>query len=246
MNPLVYLLREAEESDPYEESLEAAGFRARSFPVLAFRLVRQEELREALGHPSAYSGLILTSPRAVEALSEAMVWLPHQQPAWHAKHVFAVGPCTAAALEEIGFEPEGEESGSGGLLAAYISQRVQAEGLEEPLLFLCGSRRREELPEHLQKEGIPFEELCVYETLLRTDLGFPDRVVPDWVVFFSPSGVEAARQAQGLDWSAVRRAALGPTTAAALEEAGWKPQAVAAEPTPEALADALRSAPERL
>jgi uroporphyrinogen-III synthase len=47
------------------------------------------------------------------------------------------------------------------------------------------------------------------------------------------------QQSGEVGWASVRTAALGPTTAAALREAGWPPEAVAREPTPEALADAL-------
>jgi uroporphyrinogen-III synthase len=63
-----------------------------------------------------------------------------------------------------------------------------------------------------------------------------------WLVFFSPSGVAAATEA----FSAARvlachRAAIGPTTAAALADAQMHAHAVAERPAP----DALRAAIER-
>ncbi|WP_243663896.1 uroporphyrinogen-III synthase, partial [Rhodothermus marinus] len=64
---------------------------------------------------------------------------------------------------------------------------------------------------------------------------------PDWVVFFSPSGLEAARRLP-IAREQVRVAAIGPTTAAALQQEGWEVAAVARTPTPEGLLAALQEA----
>ncbi len=240
--PLVLLLRSASDPDPYVQALDEAGYEATCEPVLHFKFVHQEALAGRLAHPHRYGGLICTSPRAAEALADALRWLPDQVAAWQARPAYAVGPRTAEVLREIGFDPEGADSGTAEALAARIAQaeRVEGEPAEAPLLFLAGNRRRDVLPRALDAAGITFEEQCAYETHVRTDLDLSAERAPQWAVFFSPSGIEAARQATGIDWRAVRTAAIGPTTAGALEEAGWTAEAVAAQPTPEALAAALR------
>lgn len=241
MREFVLLLRSGDEADPYEEALGAEGFEAASLSVLAFENVNASELRGALEHPNSYDGLIFTSPRAVEALGEAMPWLPAENLLWHGKSVFAVGPRTARELRRIGFEPEGEESGSAEMLADYIGTKTFA----QPLLFLCGNRRRDLIPARLEATGIPIEELVVYRSRPRSRLDWPDGRQPDWAVFFSPSGVEAVERSRAIQLQGVRIAAIGPTTADALRRRGLHVDAVAEEPSPGALALAIRGAGNR-
>ena len=234
----VLLLRSGSGPDRYEEAFAAAGYETTTVPVLAFTFVHQDALRRRLERPHSYGGLVLTSPRAVEALADVLQWLPSETAAWHTRPAFAVGPATAAELRAIGFEPEGEDSGSAALLADHVADR----SLAAPLLFLCGSRRRDALPDGLGAAGIRFDELCVYETHLRDPLDLTAVPAPRWAVFFSPSGVEAAQSATGIDWAGVRKAAIGETTAGALAAQGWRPDAVAAEPSPEAIVAAVAGA----
>lgn len=231
----VLLLREPDGVDPYEEAFRDAGYEPVSVPVLRFTFVNQALLRANLERPAAYGGLLLTSPRAAEALAEALSWLPSETVRWHARRVFAVGPATAAVLREAGFAPEGEGSGTADMLADYITRQE----FDGPLLFLCGNRRRDVLPDRLRAAGVPLDELCVYETHLRDGLDLTSFRPPFWAAFFSPSGVEAVQRAGGFAAGAVRCAAIGLTTAEALAQAGQPPVAVAADPTPEALVAAV-------
>jgi uroporphyrinogen-III synthase len=160
-----------------------------------------------------------------------------EKKAWQDKPVYVVGPRTADAVRELGLTPIGAETGNAEALAQHIVQQH----FEAPLLFLCGSRRRDVIPKQLQAAGTVFAELCVYETHLRTDLELPPPASIAWMVFYSPSGVEAMQQI-GYDASSIRKAAIGPTTAEALEEAVWQVDAIAQEPTPGALVAAIRKA----
>jgi uroporphyrinogen-III synthase len=72
--------------------------------------------------------------------------------------------------------------------------------------------------------------------------GWIHRGEVDAVAFASPSAVKAVTGALGADVALLRRvllAAIGPTTAAALREAGLEPGALPAEHTAPALADAI-------
>lgn len=233
---IVFLCRSGDESDAYEAALAEAGYRAISIPVLHFEMVNQNDLREALEHPQSYDGLIFTSPRAVEAMAGAMPWLPTENVLWHMKPIFAVGPKTASELRRIGFEPTGEDSGT----AAMLFEHIAASRFARPLLFLCGNRRRADLPDALRAADIKFDELCVYETHPLTDLEFSAHPAPDWVVFFSPSGVDAVLEDGRLDLSSVRIAAIGETTADALR--GFEIEAIARRPTPDSLVEAIAGA----
>lgn len=233
--PTVILLHAPREDDPYEAAFREAGYAPESVPVLRFERVGQAALREALARPGAYDGLVVTSPRAAEVLREALEQQTESGAAWTDELAFAVGPRTAEMLREVGFAPEGEESGG----AEQLAERIARKSFGKPLLFLCGNRRRDALPDRLAEQNISLDERCVYETHLRDDLRLPDDA--RWLVFFSPSGVEAVRRAS-VDLGEVRCAALGPTTAGALREAGWPVAAVASEPTPEALVAAVRQA----
>lgn len=235
--PLVYLLRTPEEPDPYEQALQAAGFRTQSIPVLTFDWEHEAALKAAWSNPTAYGGIAVTSSRAVEAL--ARIWQddPDERVRWRSKPFFTVGPRTAEAVRAMGLLPEGAESGSGEALAAYVAGRP----LDGPLLYLCGSKRRDAFPAGLQAAGVPFVELCVYTAEVQPPLDLAARPVPAWLVVFSPSGWAAVQPSIGA-WTGVRLAAIGPTTAAAIEATGQAVAAVAAAPTPEALRTALVAA----
>jgi uroporphyrinogen-III synthase len=211
---------------------------AKCEPVLRFDFPHQAELADRLQRHREYGGLVVTSPRAVRALAMVFDGHPSWRAAWTEQPAFVVGPKTASALRAEGFAPEGETSGSAAALVSVIANKE----VDKPLLFCVGNRRRDTLPDGLTDAGIPFEEVEVYVTRTRDDVALPDGARADWLIFFSPSGIEAIRQSPGVAASTFRIGAIGPTTGAALREAGWMPEAVASEPTPEALVDAVGDA----
>lgn len=234
--PAVVLLRQADETDDrYERALCERGFRARSVPVLSFRYPNQTALRARLATPGRYAGLIVTSPRAVRAVAEAGEASPTWAD-WTHKPTYAVGPKTASALRALGCHPTGQQAGRGAALGAVIAKA------NNPYLFVCGNRRRDDLPNTLRQAGTPFEELVVYETVLRSDLNLPSPAEGDWLVFFSPSGTQAVNSYAPEQMQGYRLAAIGPTTADALRDLGLVPQAVASEPSPAALVAAVEQA----
>jgi uroporphyrinogen-III synthase len=229
--PHVLLLRTPREPDPYVAALETAGFSAHCVPVLRFEFVDRGALTERMQRSGAFAGLVLTSPRAAQALRGIDLT------AWQDHPAFVVGPATATEAQKVGLRSIGADSGSAEELAAVIAAR----SFDRPLLFLCGDRRRDVLPDRLRDAGIALEEHIVYRT--RGDAEelaeAVERQQPEWLVFFSPSGVETAEVLAGPSWNRIRKAAIGSTTADALRASGFAPDAVADAPTPEALAAAL-------
>ena len=241
--PDVILLRSADDPDPYVQAFSEVGFHAVCRSVLRFSFPNEQALAERLRRPDAYGGLVATSPRVGRALQRIFDDEGTTHAGWEGATAYAVGPKTAEELRAFSFDVRGEESGTAAALATAIAE-------DEPssrLLFLCGNRRRDTLPTRLQEEGIAFEELVVYETHARTDLTLPPPGDDTWLAFFSPSGLEAVQHAEA-DGSLedYHRAAIGPTTAEALTDAGLAPEAVASSPSPEGLVSAILGAKERL
>ncbi|MEX0821612.1 MAG: uroporphyrinogen-III synthase [Rhodothermales bacterium] len=242
MSPLAVLLRSGDEDDPYEAAFSEQGFDVRSIPVLAFKLVNLDKLRDLISRPDEYSGLMLTSPRAVDALGEVLLRGSVFLERWRGKPVFVVGSRTADGVRALGLDPVGEGSGS----AQVLARLILSEPIHNQLLFLSGDRRLDELPSTLRDAGTPFAELCVYETRLRPEIDWPvDRPV-DWIVFFSPSGIEAVEGTDPGLLEAVHVAAIGETTATALRDRGVEVDAVATEPNAQALSEAVRAAYDRI
>ncbi|MFB6099402.1 MAG: uroporphyrinogen-III synthase, partial [Salinibacter sp.] len=219
---------------------ERAGYRAICTPVLTFAFPNQRRLRGHLERVEEYGALVATSPRVATALSELFGEQSGLADEWRGAPAYAVGPKTARCLRKFGLRPRGDDAGS----AAALAERIVAEKPSVPLLFLCGNRRRDTLPHRLREAGIPFDEVVVYETRTREALTLPPSEGSTWLVFFSPSGLEAIEQSESVTPADYRRAAIGPTTAGALREAGWSVDAVAEEPSPEGLISALPGADE--
>lgn len=233
--PDVILLRSPEDPDPYVDALADAGFRAVCRPVLDFHFPADGILHERLRSPAEYEGLIATSPRAARALRRVFDANGTLHAEWEGTPVYVVGPKTAERFRDLSFDVRGADTGNAEELVSVLADADPS----SPLLFLSGDRRRDTLPEGLRAAGISFTEEVVYETRPRTDLTLPPSDGETWLVFFSPSGLEALR-ASGVEALAEYRiATIGPTTAAELQDDGVEVEAVADVPSAGGVADAV-------
>ncbi|CAI5725634.1 unnamed protein product [Hyaloperonospora brassicae] len=222
--------------------------------VLTFAYVNTPQLVDVLTHVERYSGLLVTSPRSALAVATAVNGLDaeHQRlvlTALQSVPVFSVGAATSRALLPLGVVCKGDAAGSADALAASLHRDggLPATCTERPMVFLCGDKRRNVLPDSFRSRGLPLEELIVYETCAVSNVALPvECQVPQWIVFFSPSGVDVAKDRLPLPWQSIRKAAIGTTTAAALHEHAvatgqpcWEADVTALKPTPEALASAI-------
>jgi uroporphyrinogen-III synthase len=230
----ILFLREREERDKYE-SLFKNSFKVNFIPVLSISL-RKLPFEGCIGCAISkkYSGIIVTSAKAFRALDTQTVHRPctqHNQTV----NVYAVGDKTGVKASRVlgkYFEVVnvlGTESGYGTTLGNFVVNNHSLGNSSLPLLFLCGKEKRPELPRILKAANIPFEELITYETCTRPDV---DKEVaanlndargikgPKWIVFFSPSGVNALSEVlrSYLDDCPgdFKIAAIGSTTAAEL------------------------------
>lgn len=178
--------------------------------------------------------------------------------AWQRKPVYVVGEGTAAPVAALGFQPLGQTSGNADKLAelivADLSNRPDPGLGQRTVLFLSGDKRRDVLFQRLPERGIQVAEISVYATGPVTNFGSlleaqVDQVgSPQWVAFFSPSGVDVAlKPCQNSSWwsTGVKVASIGPTTSAKLREVAIDVAAEAKQPGPEPLAHAVLEASQR-
>ncbi|CAI5774891.1 uroporphyrinogen-III synthase isoform X1 [Podarcis lilfordi] len=230
----VLLLKEPKESengpDPYIKELGLHGLEATLIPVLAFEFTSLQAFSERVFHPQQYSGLIFTSPRAVEAFR------------------LCLDDNAKKNVAEIGLTSQGESSGNAEKLAEYICSRESPNSL--PLFFPCGALKRETLPTMLSGKGIALEGLTVYQTTQHLNLQdslrnyFSQQGIPASITFFSPSGVKyCMKQIQELAgdlFPQIKFAAIGPTTAEAITAQGVSVSCIASSPTPEDLTACIK------
>jgi uroporphyrinogen-III synthase len=98
--------------------------------------------------------------------------------------------------------------------AASLATEIIKNNEKGPLIFFCGNKRRDELPDLLRQHNITVEELVVYETTATPALAGQDY---DGVLFLSPSAVQSFFSVNSLPPHTVCFS-IGPTTAHALQE----------------------------
>lgn len=147
--------------------------------------------------------VVFTSVHAVEAVGRRLADIPDLR-------IYCIGGATREAVAgTFGDASIAGSAGSAGELADLICRRG-----ERGVLFFCGDRRRDELPEMLTGAGIRVDERVVYRTRLT-----PRRVERDYagIAFFSPSAVESFFSVNTIG-AAVTLFAIGATTAAAIHD----------------------------
>ncbi|XP_071986932.1 uroporphyrinogen-III synthase isoform X2 [Engystomops pustulosus] len=240
-------------SDPYVQELSLHGYEATLIPVLSFTFVSLELLSDKLSHPENYEGLIFTSPRAVEAVRMCLennkeAWEHSLKEQWNRKSIYVVGKATAALVKDLGLSSEGEASGNAEKLADLIcSKQVPSSA---PILFPCGSLKREVLPKKLKEKNVPLEAVTVYQTAPHPDIrpALTDYLtkegIPGSVVFFSPSGVKFClkiiQELSNDKINEIKFASIGPTTSEAMAADGLTVSCTAPNPTPQDLAEGLK------
>ncbi|XP_071499750.1 uroporphyrinogen-III synthase-like [Diadema antillarum] len=178
--------------------------------------------------------------------SEA-TWNRELKEKWRQLPAFSVGTSTGSRVRSLGLEPVGEDSGNAENLVKIIISAVKPGS--KPLLYPCGTMRRETIPKTLEKEGIDFTADVVYQTIANTGLAdqlmryIKEKGAPDCIVFFSPSGVQYSKEVLEIhkdELSNTKFLAIGSTTQIAMEEKGYLVAGVADKPNPQALLQAIQ------
>jgi uroporphyrinogen III methyltransferase/synthase len=246
----VVVTRDEDDAGPLTTALTERGARVLHWGSIGVAAPEDwAALEKAMARIGEYDWICFSSPRAVHAVVSRVGGAPFGLTV--GPRTAVVGPATAAALSEAGWPVDRfpEEASARGLVRAF---RVAGDAPGARVLFPASAIAREEIPEGLARLGAVVDRVTAYRmTFLPLDRGSclaaVDAGEVDAVTFASPSAMEGLRQ--GLGHALFHRvaeltpaAAMGPTTAAALEEAGWSRVVVAKTATMEGLAEAAEAA----
>jgi uroporphyrinogen-III synthase/uroporphyrinogen III methyltransferase/synthase len=232
--------------DALSARLRELGAEVRELPSVAFAPPDDPgPLDAALGELARFDWVVFASATAVERTVARLRAVGRAPSALAALRLAAVGPATAERLAREVREPDlVPADATGERMAAALAARVRGKRVLVPR----PAEGRPELVEGLAAAGAEVTAVVAYRTLPAP----PEAVLPlaawieagevDAVAFASPSAVKAV--AAGLGDRArllgrVPLAAIGPTTAAALREAGLEVAVQPARYTGPDLAEAI-------
>ncbi|MFT3675265.1 MAG: uroporphyrinogen-III synthase [Chitinophagaceae bacterium] len=177
---------------------------------------------QALLHLQPY--LVFTSASAVKAFIQNITEYDLPMPQ---RRVFCLQGDTLCALSAY---PSLQVTGTAKNAVSLANLITQQEAVKA-VSFICGNRRRNDLPYILKKHNIDVQEVEIYSTQL-----CPRRITDHYeaVAFFSPSAAEAFFQANILR-AHVPCFCIGQVTAAAVKEFTSNPIIAADTPSQEAL-----------
>ncbi len=211
------------------DALRARGHEVTAAPLIGTRTLTGEATRRAAEALLGLPWRCYVSRSAVESWAE--LGLPFEDGA----RLAAVGAGTAAALIARGarvppLTPAARSSSAAGLAEALLA----AGAADHDVGLVQGSRARRELADRLRSAGARPQSAVVYEVIA---LPWQVEGHVDAVVLASPSAVAGLPRSIG---ERARLVALGPTTAAALEQHGWR-CLEAPEPSVEGVLEALNA-----
>jgi uroporphyrinogen-III synthase len=240
----IVLTRPVGVGDDIARTLAAAGADVAHLPAVSIVApASHDALDVALRELARYDWVALTSANAVRAVvdraREIRVPLPDSRP-----RLGAVGSSTADALASAWRAPD------------VVASVAHAEGLVNAMRIVPGARvlfpaseiARDVLPRLLDIAGAAVDRVEAYRTVPGPGAALAARDLASGavhaVVFTSPSGVDAVSSeltrlghaAPEVDTTAI---CIGPTTARAASDAGWRRVEMANAPDPDSIKDAV-------
>ena len=215
-------------------------------PLVAFeRPADTSPLDAATRGLGQFDWLLFTSQNAVRFFEDRRreLEVPLE---WGKPRVAAVGPATAKAARELGYDVEiVAEEATGRGLAQELGEKVAGCSV----LLPRSDRARAELPEMLRAAGARVTDVVAYRTVPPGPEGAAalEQIRAgsvDAVALASPSAFERLAEQLGMAVLAeltqrVALAAIGPVTAAAIREAGLPVAVVPSKPSAESFVEAL-------
>jgi uroporphyrinogen-III synthase len=216
------------ESKPLADELERLGAEVTIVPLIEIRPAEGRALEDAIDTMSSYDWIVLTSVNGVAAVAEGLASL-------RGARVAAVGPVTAAAIQEAGVEP------------TFVAKRA-SDDIAAGLGDISGKRvllpqadiAEPHLAEELRGRGADVETVVAYRTILVEPpmWGILPLRIADAVVLASGSACRSLAAAGGAGGGAML-VCIGPKTAKVAREVGLKVGLVADETTSDGIIRAL-------
>jgi uroporphyrinogen III methyltransferase / synthase len=205
-----------------------------------------EPLRAAARSLADYDWIVLTSTNGVEALFATLAAEGLDARALAGRRLAAIGPATAARLADFGIRADlVPETFTGAAVAEALARTGNLAGVR--ILLPRADIAPKELAVSLGNRGAVTSEVTAYRTV--ADFANRDTVAErldrseiDWITFTSSSTVRNFLDMLKIDRvraSGAALASIGPTTSAALREAGLEPTVEAAEYTIPGLVEAI-------
>jgi uroporphyrinogen-III synthase len=196
-------------------------------------------LDAALDDLSRFDSVALTSPRAAQAVAGRMRLREPGLLQAGAPAVWTIGLATARALAGTLAPVRMPEQALAGGSAATLARAMLDSGCKGPVLFPCGERRREELPNLLRAEGCEVYEVVCYRSVLASRAEASAAAARASILVVASPSVMTLLADSCPSPDRPQLVAIGPTTAASAGESGWAPAAVADQPTSQHVASAI-------
>ncbi|WP_426455135.1 uroporphyrinogen-III C-methyltransferase [Paenibacillus sp. S-38] len=250
----ILVTRARSQSSELSAQIDELGGEAVEFPVIRTQPSSKPEAQaardEALRSLGGFDWIFFTSVNGVESFFQRLRELKVDIRSMGSARIAAVGPKTAAALEERG------------LVALTVPAEFQGSALLEALegelkpgqqvLLPTADIAREELPEGLRAKGLQVRKIDIYETVLETEGGAEVlellRQKAIHIVTFTSSStvtnlIRALQEVGESEPLGLLRgckiACIGPMTAQTAEEAGLQVDHIAKEATVASLVASL-------
>lgn len=240
----ILVTRSDEANAHVADLLRSRGARALSLPTIQFTEPDSwEACDRALREFRNFHAVLFTSSTAVRTFLKRFEAIhPEGKSLLREVHSYAVGERTLESLRDAGIPATMAEGGTAADLAASLGNEVKG----KRFLFPKSNIARDVLPGALKARGADVTEVVVYKTVAPSPRALDDvrnslkAGSVDFVLFFSPSAVSHFTQMIGtVHMESLLVAAIGPTTAHAAQEAGFKVSVVAKKPSDEGLIDSL-------
>lgn len=192
-------------SENAEKQFQAEGFELLQHSFIHTQSIFSAETKSFIKDVASQKKIVLfTSANAVNSVIEQ---LENTKPNWH---FYCISGKTKDAVSAYW----GTEKILGyGNDALEILETMTSE-IPQEIIFFCGNKRLDTLPDTLTDRGFDVKELIVYQTELsstKLENSF------DAIIFFSPSGIESFLQQNTIPMEAILFA-IGNTTAKHLED----------------------------
>jgi uroporphyrinogen III methyltransferase/synthase len=197
------------------------------------------ELRAAAERIGDYSLVCLTSPNGAALLMDALAELGKDARALGGVTVAAIGPATAAELQQRGIHADvvPERSVAEALIEALAD--VPVEG--KRVLVARAAEARDVLPDALRERGAEVDVVALYDTVTEplTDEQRQAAARADYLTFTSSSTVRNFVETAGGVSDGARIVSIGPVTSATARELGLTVHVEAAQHDVDGLVQAL-------
>jgi len=153
--------------------------------------------------------VIFTSMNAVDSVKSYVSTAPFLK-------IYCIGNTTKKLVKQIfGEEKIASFANNGEQLLKLILQN----NLIKKVVFFCGDKRRNEIPDTLKKNGIIVDEIIVYKTIETPEIIKKEY---DGILFYSPSAVESFFKKNTIS-DRTQLFAIGTTTGNAIEQFSRQP-----------------------